>query len=250
MKNLNNKAKIQIGTPMYGGLCYHGYTSGLLSSILPLKNAGVQLEWNFVANESLITRGRNYIADSFLKTDCTHLMFIDADIHFPSDAILKLFKANEDIVCGVYPKKIIDWKRIRQNAFTASDHSELENYGSSFVFNFIDDGAEQKTNAKGLLQVKHAGTGFMLIKREVFEKLEPDLPKARASNFGKYNTWYTEYFKTEIDEEGVLQTEDWYFCNLWRKKNGKIFIHPAINLNHIGLHVFKGDLIKYGANIS
>ena len=250
MKSKNNpKAKIMVGTPMYGGLCYHGYASGLASSILTLNEHDVDLHWHFIANESLITRGRNNVVKHFMKTDCTHLMFIDADIHFPGDAILKLYKANEDIVCGAYPKKFIDWENIKK-ATRSQSPAELEGFGASYVFNFIDTTKPIYTNKKGLIEVKHAGTGFMLIKRQVFEKLDPLMPKARASNFGRFSEWYTEYFKTEIDEEGVLQTEDWFFCNQWAKANGKIYLMPSINLDHIGTYIYRGDLIKYGANIT
>lgn len=248
-KRSKNSAKIMVGTPMYGGLCYHGYTSGLASSINILRDNNIDLHWHFLANESLITRARNNIADFFLKSDCSHLIFIDADIHFPGDAILKLFNADEDIVCAAYPKKFIDWENIK-TAIKNKTTNDLEKYGASYVLNFLDTDKEVYPNKKGLIEVKHSGTGFMIIKRNVFEKLESITNKARASNFGRFDNWYREYFKTEVDEEGVFQTEDWYFCNTWKKIGGKIFLMPNINLNHIGMHIFKGDLINYGANIT
>jgi len=243
---LNIKKSVMIGTPMYGGLCYHGYASGVAESVLNLKEHGIDLFWFFVANESLITRGRNYVVDYFLKSDCTHLMFIDADIHFRGDAIYSLLSADEDVVCAAYPKKFIDWERIKNAPLNVGD---VERLGASYVINFVDNKL-QTPNDKGLIEVRHAGTGFMLIHRRVFEKMKPKMKKARASNFGRFDNWYTEYFKTDIDNDGVFQSEDWFFCNKWRKMGGKIYLMPSIELNHIGVHVYKGDIINCGANIT
>jgi hypothetical protein len=242
---------VMIGTPMYNGQCFHGYTSSIIENVLDLRNNGIGAYWYFVANESLIPRGRNYIVDYFMKSSCTHLMFIDADISFPSTSIRELLSADEDIVCAAYPKKFIDWNRINYvGSQVRGPYVNLKDYASSYVINFMDNTAEQKANNRGLVEARHSGTGFMLISRNVFEKMQPDLPQARASNFGANNSWYTEYFRTDIDEDGVFQSEDWFFCNKWRDIGGKIYLNLNIKLNHIGTYVFEGDILATGANVT
>lgn len=237
---------------MFNGHCYHGYASSLLENVLDLKENNIQVYWYFIANESLITRGRNYIVDYFLKSTCTHLMFIDADISFPRTAIRSLLETKEDFVCAPYPKKFIDWNRVN---FLANNRygnyiQDLRTVGASYVINYMDNNLVPSDDSRGLVEVRHAGTGFMLIHRNVFDKLGPTLPKARAANFGANAGWYTEYFKTDIDEEGVLQSEDWFFCNKWKDVGGKIYLMRNLKLNHIGTYVFEGDIVNAGANVS
>jgi hypothetical protein len=99
----------------------------------------------------------------------------------------------------------------------------------------------------GWLEVRHGGTGFMLIKREVFEKLAPKVPEYRASTKknkeGKFTKPLTkQYFDTSIDETGCLLSEDYHFCNVWRKYGGKVFANVNIKFNHIGTQIFGGKI--------
>lgn len=240
---------IYIGTPMYGGLCYHGYVSSLINNILDLKKHKIEVQWEFMGNESLIQRGRNYIADSFMKSNCSHLMFIDADIMFDSDAIRKLLSVKEDFVCAPYPKKFIDWNVIKNNTHNATDANHLKSFGASYVINYLDSEVP-KQNKKGLIEILHAGTGFMLLSKEVFVRLRNQCNKARAANFGQFSNWYTEYFKTGIDEDGLFLSEDWVFCNQWRSTGGKIWLMQDIKLNHIGTYIYEGSIETCGANIT
>lgn len=243
------KTRVFFGTPMYGGLCYSGFASSMLETTADLKKHKIDYEWQFIGNESLITRGRNYIVDSFLKSSSTHLMFIDADIKFPSDAVRKLLSSKEDLVCAPYPKKFIDWERIKSGSLFASA-SDLKNMGSSYVINYIDPNNIPKPNEKELIEVRHAGTGFMLISRDVFLKMRGNMRQARAANFGYFNNWYTEYFKTDLDSDGVLQSEDWVFCNQWRDVGGKVWLRQDIQLDHMGTYTYQGDINIHGANIT
>lgn len=245
---------IMIGTPMYGGMAFHGYVNGIINNILDLRFNNIGAYWTFIANESLITRGRNFIVDQFMKSECTHLMFIDADISFPEGSIRTLLNADKDIIAAPYPKKGIDWDRINE-IIKLNKHIDeplpLNKFGASYVINYLDNANPPKPDEKGIVEVAHAGTGFMLIKRDVFVKLFPYMKQARAANFGKFNNWYTEYFKTDIDENtGVLLSEDWWFCDRWREIGGQVHLMPGIVLDHVGTYVFSGDLAAAGANIS
>jgi len=245
------KKKITIGTPMYGGMATHAYIGGLLSNFEILRQNDIKVDWNLMGNESLITRGRNYIADHFLQSDSTHLMWIDADIGFERNAILKLINHDEDFVGAAYPKKMIDWERIRTTSILSTNPNNIRDHGSSYVVNFLDNEHNiNKTNDKGLVEMRHLGTGFMLVTKKVFKKMRSNCRQARASNFGQFANWYTEYFKTDLDEDGILQSEDWVFCNQWRDVGGKIWLDPTIKLDHVGTYIYEGDIQQVGANVT
>jgi len=245
------KKKIMIGTPMYGGMATHAYIGGLLSNFEILRQNDIKVDWNLMGNESLITRGRNYIADHFLQSDSTHLMWIDADIGFERNAILKLINHDEDFVGAAYPKKMIDWERIRTTSILSTNPNNIRDHGSSYVVNFLDNEHNiNKTNDKGLVEMRHLGTGFMLVTKKVFKKMRSNCRQARASNFGQFANWYTEYFKTDLDEDGILQSEDWVFCNQWRDVGGKIWLDPTIKLDHVGTYIYEGDIQQVGANVT
>jgi hypothetical protein len=245
------KPTLMIATPMYGGMCTGHYVSGLLGTINKMKSVGVPVYWAQIMNESLITRARNELARLFLEKGFDYLMFIDADISFDGHAVAQLMAADRDIVCGMYPKKEIDWAKVDQAA--KAGKKDLAEYGGAFVFNMV--GEKQETDDEGCIEVRHSGTGFMLIKRRVFEILKDHVPTYRTSSFkdpetGEYAKPLThEYFATSIDATGALLSEDYHFCDLWRKHGGKVYANPFIKLEHVGTYVFGGNVVRGGGNL-
>ena len=249
IQDSNKRPSIMIATPMYGGMCTGHYVAGLLSTINKLKSVGVPVYWAQMMNESLITRARNELARLFLEKGFDYLMFIDADISFDGHAVAQLMAADRDIICGIYPKKEVDWKQIKKAVKAGKE--DIENYGGAFVMNMA--GEKQESDDDGVIEVRHGGTGFMLIKRKVFEDLMPHVPTYRVSSHkenGEYIKPLThEFFATSIDETGALLSEDYHFCDLWRKHGGKIFANPFIKLEHVGTYVYTGDIVKSGGNL-
>lgn len=247
----SDKPSLMIATPMYGGMCTGHYVAGLLGTINKMKSVGVPVYWAQIMNESLITRARNDLARLFLEKGFDYLMFIDADISFDGHAVAQLMACDRDIVCGMYPKKEIDWTKVEQAA--KAGKKDLAEYGGAFVFNMA--GEKQETDDDGCIEVRHAGTGFMLIKRRVFEILKDHVPTYRTSSFkdpktGEYVKPLThEFFATSIDHTGALLSEDYHFCDLWRKHGGKVYAQPFIKLEHVGTYVFGGNIMKGGGNL-
>jgi hypothetical protein len=161
--------------------------------------------------------------------------------------------ADRDIICGVYPKKEIDWKKVGDAAKLGKD--DLKDYGGAFVFNMVTELGKVETDKDGCIEIRHGGTGFMLIKRQVFIDLMPHVPTYRTSSFkdpetGEYAKPLThEFFATSIDHTGALLSEDYHFCELWRKNGGKIYANPFIKLEHVGTYVYTGDILRAGGNL-
>lgn len=238
---------VMIATPMFGGQCSGSYVLGLLSTVSQFIKDGVPCYWAQLTNESLITRARNELVRVFLSHNYDYLMFIDADIAFDGSAVKQLMDADVDVVCGVYPKKSINWPNVVKAV--NADVGPVEDFAGSFVLNLIND-EPALTNEKGLVEVRHAGTGFMLIKRTVFETLAPHVPVYRKSTYNDVQTGEPiepltmAFFDTAIDETGALLSEDYYFCDLWRKHGGKVYVNPFVKLGHVGTHIFTGDILK------
>jgi hypothetical protein len=245
------KPSIMIATPMYGGMCTGHYVAGLLGTLNKMRTVGVPVYWAQIMNESLITRARNELARLFLEKGMDYLMFIDADISYDMNAVATLLAADKDVICGIYPKKEVDWAAVGRAAKLEKEN--LQDYGGAFVFNMV--GTKAVTDENGCIEVRHGGTGFMLIKRKVFEDLIPHVPTYRTSSFkdpatGEYAKPLThEFFATSIDDSGALLSEDYHFCELWRKHGGQIFANPFIKLDHVGTYVYTGDIVKSGGNL-
>jgi hypothetical protein len=240
--------KLFVATPMYGGLCTGKYTAGLLNTVGTFSQNSIQMYYSYMMNESLITRARNSLAYDFLSSDATHLMFIDADIGFNPADIVRMVRADKDIICGMYPKKEINWKSVSDAVKQGVDYKDLDNYTGSFVVNLVGGAMEQQGTLNTPMQIENGGTGFMLIKRGVFESLKGKVPTytndmGLISNGDVNKNIIHEFFATSIDEtSNRLLSEDYHFCKLARKHGFQVFAAPWASLVHSGTYNFSGTL--------
>jgi hypothetical protein len=240
-----------VATPMYGGMCNGLYTLGMIGMVGAFGNSGISYRFAYMMNESLITRGRNALAHDFLDTDATHMMFIDADIGFDAHDIIKMIQADKDIICGIYPKKEINWPQVERAVKAGVPMEELGNHVGAFVVNLVGGAAEAVTKLSEPLEISNGGTGFMLIKREVFEALADKVPEYAndmylATEVDRKPKIIKEFFATSIDpEEGNrLLSEDYHFCKIARKAGFRVWAAPWAQLTHCGTYNFSGALPK------
>jgi len=248
----NNKPGVMIATPCYGGQVSEAYLHSILNTIAIAKKHQFRIHLNTLGNESLITRARNTLVSQFLDLDqkepdkFSHLMFIDADIGFNGETIARLVKSDYDVVCGVYPRKSINWKTIKDLA-RKGDYEQLEQKALDYNLNFIKKSNISVTN--GFAEVSEAATGFMCIKKEVFYKLKQAYPQLKYTsdqtiNNEKHasNNSYA-FFDCTIDKESNRYlSEDYAFCKLWRETGGKVHADLQSPITHYGTHAFKGNL--------
>jgi hypothetical protein len=238
-----------IATPMYGGQCAGWYTQSILEMVNVFGANGVKSQFSFMFNESLITRARNALAHQFLKTDATHLMFIDSDIKFNPNDIIKMLESDKEIICGIYPKKEINWMTVKQAMDNNVEQNKLKFYTGSFVVNLVNYAGEVTVPVNEPVEIFNGGTGFMLIKREVFEKLKETVPSYTndvGDLSGQMNTaaQIHEFFATSIEPEtNRLLSEDYHFCRIHRLAGGKVWAAPWAHLGHMGSYLFEGALI-------
>jgi hypothetical protein len=176
------KRKLMVATPMYGGNCAGMYARSIADLSAWCAKHQIPLQLYYLFNESLITRARNYCVDEFMRSDCTHLMFIDSDIGFnPQDVIALLAMMSDespyDIMGGPYPKKCISWEKIKQavdKGVADEDPNTLENYVGDYVFN--PKGGQREIPLSQPVEVLEIGTGFMMVQRRAFEKYKEAFP--------------------------------------------------------------------------
>lgn len=238
-----------IATPMYGGQCFGFFTQGLLQAqqILPKNN--VSVSFSFLFNESLIQRARNLLAHQFLKSNATHMMFIDADIKFNPDDIVHMVRADKDIICGIYPKKEINWDTVRAAMDRGVPNEELKHHTGAFVINLVDYQSQVTVPINQPLEIWNGGTGFMLIKRSVFEGMKDKLPSYLNNVLDIKNPdngeRITEFFATMIEPESqILLSEDYFFCKKAREMGYKVWAAPWVSLAHVGTYAFEGQLLQ------
>ena len=237
---------IFLATPMYGGQCTGQYVQSLLNLTGLLNQQAIPLHCAFMFNESLITRARNGLAHQFLQSDATHLFFVDADIKFRPSDVFHMIKADVPLICGIYPKKEINWHQVEQAVKDGKKTEELTNFTGSFVVN-LPNGQESVTvRADEPAEIMAGGTGFMLIKREVFETLMPHTPQYTNDlpNLGMGTRIYDFFQTSHCPDSGRLLSEDYHFCVQYRKHGGKVYAAPWCKLGHWGSFLFEGALVE------
>ena len=257
------KKKLFVATPMYGGMCAGMYTRSIADLAGSCAKYNIQLQLYYLFNESLITRARNYCVDEFLRSDATHLMFIDSDIGFnPNDVIALLALQSDDspydVIGGPYPKKCISWEKIKiavDKGMADEDPNVLEKYVGDYVFN--PKGGQKEIPIGQPVEVMEIGTGFMMIRRQTFDKYKEVYPHLsykpdhiRTAAFDGSREIHA-YFDCIIDPVSKRYlSEDYMFCYNTEKAGMKVWLCPWMSMNHVGSYVFGGslaDLASIGA---
>ena len=213
------KTKVHICMPCYGGMLTEQTFMSFIKWANTCRQLGIDWTVETMTNESLISRARNTLTAKFLATpESTHLVFIDADIGWEPWHLLALLNHEKDVIGGLYPMKSLPVK---------------------WCVNGIPGFVE--TPGDPLIEVTKTGTGFLVIKRHVFEKLNAH-PAVRPFNNDigldpALNVHMKTYFDTAV-RESRYYSEDWTFCENWRDLGGQIFVDKRVLLRHTGTYVF------------
>ena len=250
--------KIFIGTPCYGGMITADYFKSCLRLVNEAPKQNIQLQFGTIGNESLITRARNTLVQLFMDDpgNYTHLLFIDADIGFSEKSVFRMLDLDEDVVTGIYPRKAIDWRKVKRRVIDKPDIDLDELHAASLEYNLTVKNPERIEVKKGFIEAIDGATGFMLIKRQVFEKMAkayPDLKfksdqhlnQPHDTKFSYHDTsdWNYAFFDTMVEPNTKRYlSEDYAFCRLWQKIGGKIYADIISGMTHMGNYSFKGNV--------
>lgn len=224
--------KGMVATPCFGGVIHNGTVSGFLGSLFKAAHNGISLDFRFLNNESLITRARNNLVCQFLVSQSTHLIFVDADIEFIPESLLRLMISDREVVAGAYPVK---------------------SFPPRYAIDFSEDA---KVDDQGFIKINRAATGFLCIKRSALEKMKKAYPELQYSSdidaqYGfdglpaeqqpseelkqglKDNLF--SFFDTSHDPNtNEYLSEDYTFSERWKKIGGEIWLDTTCHLSHVG----------------
>ena len=225
------KKKFFIATPCYGGQLNEPYFRSCIKLMTFFNQHQIPLAFVTIANQSLVTRARNVLVAYFLQSEYDYLMFIDADIEFQVEDLLKMYHHDKDVIVGAYPKKGVNWQRIKENMQMQNNNEvqftdkEIAAYGSDYAvnFKFLNKESKQVRVDNGCIQLHDAGTGFMLIKRDVILKMIKAYPDLKYNNDVQLSgpdmgdNFYA-LFDTMIDPmDKRYLSEDYTFCRRWQE---------------------------------
>ena len=234
-----------VATPCFGGQVSVHYTASLLKLQARVRSyRGLNLKVLFKDGDALITRARASLVSQFLDDSAaTHLLFIDADIGFEPEQVLRLIECGADMCAAIYPIKRIDWDKVKTIMATGRPNPAAA--ALNYVFEVDDPNAVVEKG--GFVRVRYAGTGFLMIRRQALEQMciryarlrykrDHSLDAATASD----NRF--ALFECMIAEDGTYLSEDFAFCKRWTDMGGEIWTDLSSRLSHIGPMTFCGDL--------
>lgn len=254
--------KVTIATPFYGGQANLDYLVAMLALQNLCRERNITLVFDFIANESLITRARNTLVENFLrsKDNSDLLVFIDSDIGFDPAQLIECFESGLE-VCGIsYPLKGYSDKMMKERLeLELKNQKPIEEIQKNLLswslpanINLLleqkDDQVSIACNlTKGFLEVSKIGTGIMCIRREVLVKLIEKYPETYRNDVGGYSGEYEyhQLFDTMIEPDTKRYlSEDYAFCYKWKALGGKIWVHLNSVAYHTGYHRFRGILFE------
>jgi hypothetical protein len=241
----SSRVNLVIATPCFGGQISVLYAA----SVFKLQNLlrtyrDVRLKVLFKDGDALITRARASLISQFLDdADATHLLFVDADIGFEPEQVLRLLECGADMSAAVYPIKRIDWDKVR----TTIERGRPDPGAAALKYVFEVDDPDAVTESAGFIRVRYAGTGFLMIRRAALESMCTRYPQLRYKRDHSIDAATASdnrfaLFECMIAEDGTYLSEDFAFCKRWIDMGGEIWADLKSRLNHVGPMTFCGDL--------
>ena len=242
------KAKIMVCTPCHSDVSMH-YTQAVLKFQMECMKQGILVSFSLLKS-SLVTQGRNLCVAEFINhpDNYDYLLFIDSDIDFESKTIFKMIGADKDIIACPYPMKMIDedklWHKLKHTDLIKTKNDIVK---AGYTFPIKLDTKKEIISDHGVIEVTHAPTGCMLIKREVIEKMikhHPELeiyqPSIINGKESKKENFYNLFDTLHDVETKRYFGEDFGFCQRWTDMGGKVHIYALDYITHVGEHQYSG----------
>ena len=217
-------ARVMIATPCIDGKYESSYMASVFQTLLMLQQNGVVAQLAEEKYTADISLGRAKLFGAFLRSSATHMLMIDADMAWQSEAILRLFGAKKDFVAIAGPKK-------RYPITFAANHTDKD--GNPLPL--------QYDNASATMEVSEIGSAFCLITRRMAEKMRDSYPETEflgATGEREYGVFMP------LVKDRRYFSEDFAFCKRWRDIGGTVHMVPDVALSHTGSHTFTAAFLK------
>jgi hypothetical protein len=170
--------------------------------------------------------------DTLPKFD--YLLFIDADMAFPSEMVLDMMLLDEPVVGTIYPQRRlpISWA------------------GSG-------DGSTHTERRANFMRCEGVGMGCTLIRRDVAQKFEAQMPELIDTRLKLHpaadmlkaagcNRMIRAFEKMDLPERGVV-SEDLSFCLRWGKMGGQVWAAIGYRISHVGPYDYAACYLEWAA---
>jgi len=216
------KPSVMIGMPIGSGSLPWPTAVSLLATVRVLDREGIKFKIEAPTGCSVVQWARSSVAEAFLKSDFTHLFWIDADIVWSPDDFIRIlgFGAVLGAVGATYPFK---------------------KYPIGFLVNLAGEPGQVEVNGLGCVKIESMGIGFTLIQREIMEKVAATKPMMRDDLNGQE---YRDIFRVDRTPDRGPRGEDIAFFADVRAAGYDVWLDPSIQLGHIGSETFRGDPIE------
>jgi hypothetical protein len=245
-----------IATPCFGGQVTSIYASSIFALQCALRSkSNIDFKVHLRDGDALITRARANLVTLFLDDPAaTHLLFVDADIGFAPEQVFRLIESGADVVAGVYPIKRVNWAKAKRAL--EANRPNLQAAALDYVLEI--DNPDQVVVVNGFTRVRYAGTGFLMIRRNVLETMcaHPDYAALQFFREHSHDVLAGSrhrfaLFESLIDPAtGTYLSEDFAFCKRWTDIGGEIWADLDSRLDHVGPAVFHGDVASQFAAAS
>ena len=216
-----SKPSVMIAMPCYDSVKVSTMIS-IIKLVQQLAKSGVAVGINTMKSP-LIHQVRNYLTSVFLNSDFTHLLFVDSDVEFEPEAVLRMLVAKKDVICTPYRVKSQD---VDQKTYT------------------VEIKKATRMEAGDIMEITAGPTGIMLIHRDVFKKIIEKFPDLKIKNSvfpkpGDDHKYYYNFFDFKF-EDGYSSGEDVSFCKLVEKVGFKLYANTASFTKHHGSYAWGG----------
>jgi hypothetical protein len=237
-----------VATPCFGGQVSSIYASSIFHLQRVLRSrSNINLKVHLRDGDALITRARANLVTLFLDDPAaTHLLFVDADIGFTPEQVFRLIESGADVVAGIYPIKRVNWDKAKR--MLDGNRPAVPSAALDYVLEINDP--DNIVVVNGFTRVRYAGTGFLMIRRQVLEKMCQHPSYASLQFFREHSADALAgspnrfaLFECMIDpKSGTYLSEDFAFCKRWTDIGGEIWADLESRLDHVGPSVFHGDI--------
>ena len=221
------RTSVMICTPVYRD-CSWQYTRALVDTCLSMERMGIYHRCQMVIGNSNLPRARNELVAEFLASECSAMIFIDSDMGWTPNDVVRLLASEQPLIGGVGRKRV------------DKPNSDPNVWCAWFL------GEEITQDEAGAVEVGGVGTGFLKIDRSVFERVAAANPNLKrhplASMSERVGEQFYDFFRFSDGPNGECVGEDFHFCKSWRNLGGSVYIDPTIELLHVGTHDFKGRI--------
>jgi hypothetical protein len=259
---LEEGVKVLLSTPLSSQVCCSGFTLSCLALAHLFQKHSIPIIYNFKRGQALLHLARNEIVNDFMSTDFSHLLMVDADTGFEALDVLKLIAADKDVIGAPITKKFIAWDKvvaaIKNDKIKNPEDAALWGHSPNFVPWEDSDGIgeERLKRIDGFcsitlendkpFRVSSVGTGLMLIKRKVFEKMRGSYPELEYVKMDLRGATYKmfSYFELTRKKDNSLMSEDISFCHRVNEMGMETWIDPWMKTTHYGQYDYVLDFAR------